>query len=125
MAKVSNRISLLLLRDQPLATFIFGFLTVSLPCGQTIVVFSACALTDSPVIGFINGFAFAILTSPSLFFAMHAHFAFSFFKTHYNTVMGYGSIAIGIVAICRALAEIDLMPHLSFPIPYAHPIVLF
>lgn len=125
MAKASSKISLLLLRDLPLATFIFGFLTVSLPCGQTIVVFSACALTESPAAGFINGFAFAILTSPSLFFAMHAHSAFSLFKSHYNTIMGYLSIVIGSVAICRALAEIDLIPHVSFPIPYAHPLVLF
>lgn len=124
-AKASQKISLLLLRDKPLATFIFGFMTVSLPCGQTIVVFSACALTESLSDGFINGFAFAVLTSPSLFFAMHAHFAFSLFKNHYNTIMGYGSIVIGTIAICRAFAEINLIPHVSFPIPYAHPLVLF
>jgi hypothetical protein len=56
---------------------------------------------------------------------MHAHAAFSLFKSHYNQLMGCGSIAIGLLAICRALAEIDLVPHLSFSVPYAHPLVIF
>ena len=38
------------------STFLFGFFTVALPCGQTLVVFSACALAGSGWIGFCNGF---------------------------------------------------------------------
>jgi len=69
--KISNTLTLLLLREQPLPTFLFGFFTVLLPCGQTLIVFSACALSGSAVIGAINAAAFAVLTSPSLWFSMH------------------------------------------------------
>lgn len=82
LARKTSRLSLLLskliLHDHPLSTFSFGFCTVLLPCGQTLIVFSACALADNPLIGFANGFLFALLTSPSLIAAMYAS---SFFRS--------------------------------------------
>lgn len=125
IAQFGQRTSLLLLRDKPLATFLFGFFTIALPCGQSLVVFSACALTESPMAGLLNGFAFAALTSPALFFAMHAHTAFPRLHLHYNVLMGYGSIAIGTLALLRGFAAMELISHFSLSIPLAHPIVIF
>ena len=41
---IGQKLSLLMLRDRRWPTFLFGFFTLALPCGQTIIVFSACAL---------------------------------------------------------------------------------
>lgn len=111
LAKTNQTLSLLMLRDRAWPTFLFGFFTIMLPCGQTIVVFSACALSGDMLVGLANGLAFAILTSPSLLLAMHAHNVFRRFKPYYNTIMGVCSILIGVLAICRGLAEIEAIPH--------------
>jgi sulfite exporter TauE/SafE len=112
LAPFNRSISLLMLRDQPWPTFLFGFFTVALPCGQTLFVFSACALSGDMDVGFINGLAFAVLTSPSLFLAMNAHALFRGMKQYYNTIMGACALLVGFLAICRGLAEVDLIPHL-------------
>lgn len=112
LSVMNHRLSLLMLRDQAWPAFLFGFFTIALPCGQTIIVFSACALAGDPWIGLINGLAFALLTSPSLLLAMHAHKLLGSLKPYYNYIMGFCAIFIGILAICRGLAEIDLFPHL-------------
>jgi len=64
LAKVNQSLSLLMLRDQPWPVFLFGFFTIALPCGQTVVVYSACALSGDIFVGMHNGFVFAVLTSP-------------------------------------------------------------
>lgn len=112
LAGVNHTLSLLILRDKAWPTFLFGFFTVALPCGQTIIVFSACALTGDTIIGLINGLAFAFLTSPSLLLAMHAHTLLRGLKPYYNTIMGTCAIIIGTLAICRGLAETEAIPHL-------------
>jgi sulfite exporter TauE/SafE len=104
-------LSKLMLQDKKRCTFLFGFLTVVLPCGQTLVVFSACALAGDPFIGLWNGFALALLTTPSLFLAMHTHILFKKWKHHYKTVLGISSLLIGVLAFCRGFAEIGWMPH--------------
>jgi sulfite exporter TauE/SafE len=109
----SQALSLLLLRDQPLATFLFGFLTLLLPCGQTIVVFSACALVGDPATGFFNGCAFALLTSPSLFLAMQVRSLFPKLKNYYNALVGYSALCVALLAFCRGFAELELIPHLA------------
>lgn len=119
----SKRLTLLLLKDEPLSTFLFGFFTVMLPCGQTLIVFSACALSGSAFTGIINGFAFALLTSPSLFLAMHAHKAFQYLKHYYNSFLSLLAIVVGLLSICRGLADADLIPHLVLNSNYH--IVLF
>jgi hypothetical protein len=116
LGRFSSRMSLLLLRDQPLATFLFGFLTVALPCGQTLIAFAACAVAGSAWEGLINGVAFALLTSPSLFFAMHCHRLLGTAKKHYNAVMGSSAFVAGGFALCRALAEIGWIDHLALPL---------
>ena len=110
--KFGSNLSLLMLKDQALPTFLFGFFTVFLPCGQTLVVFSACALSGSAAVGLLNGFAFALLTTPSLFIAMHAHSLFSGAKQYYNQVLGVFSLLIGLFAICRGFADLGVIPHL-------------
>jgi uncharacterized protein len=111
MAPISKRLSLLILKDQLWSTFLFGFFTVTLPCGQTIIVFSACALYGGFVTGLVNGFAFALLTSPSLFLAMKASGLLLKAKRHYNTIMGLSGVVIGMLALCRGMAELEIIPH--------------
>ncbi len=123
LEKSSKNLSLLLLKDRPLATFLFGFFTVLLPCGQTLIVFSACALSESMLTGLLNGAAFALLTSPSLFFAMQTHVMLKRWKPFYRPTMGIASIAVGGIAMCRGFADMELLPHLVFSRDYH--IVLF
>lgn len=111
IAPLSQRLSILLLKDHLWSTFLFGFFTVALPCGQTIIVFSACALYGGVTTGLINGFAFALLTSPSLFIAMKASGVLQHARKHYNTIMGVCGIIVGALAICRGMAELEVIPH--------------
>lgn len=112
LAKVNGRLSLLILQDLPLSTFLFGFLTIALPCGQSLIVFSACALSGSLSIGALNGFAFAFLTSPALFLAMKAHFVLRKAKKYYNLASSLFIILAGLFSICRGLAEYEIIPHI-------------
>lgn len=127
MAKINQMLSTLMLRDTAWSTFLFGFFTVALPCGQTLVVFSACALAGDLGIGLLNGFALAFLTTPSLILAMHTHLLFRKLKKYYQTVLGVCSLLIGFLAICRGLAEIGWIPHwiLNPEAPASYHIVIF
>lgn len=111
LSQISQRLSLLILKDKPWPTFLFGFFTVILPCGQTLIVFSACALYGDSFSGFLNGAAFALLTSPSLFLAMKANSLLSPAKKHYNKIMGSLSLLVGVIALCRGMAELEWIPH--------------
>jgi sulfite exporter TauE/SafE len=123
--KISNTLTLLLLREQPLPTFLFGFFTVLLPCGQTLIVFSACALSGSAVVGAINGAAFALLTSPSLWFSMHMQGWMGKWKGHYDTWMGAAAVIVGVISIARGLADLELIEHLSYHMTDAVHLVLY
>jgi sulfite exporter TauE/SafE len=112
-ANLSRSLSFLMLKDQPLATFLFGLFTIALPCGQTIIVYSACAISGDPYIGMLNGFLFALFTSPSLFLAMRAHGLLQAAKKHYALIMGCAAIFVGLLAVCRGAAELDIIPHLT------------
>ena len=103
--------STLLLKDHGWPTFLFGFFTVALPCGQTLVVFSACALAGNAWIGLGNGFAFALLTTPSLMIAMHTLTLFKKLKGYDQTIIGCCSIFAGFFACCRGLAEMGWINH--------------
>lgn len=110
-AKLNHHLSCLLLKDTGWTTFSFGFFTIALPCGQTLVVLSACALAGDVWIGLFNGFALAFLTTPSLILAMHAHTLFKKFKNHYQVVLGLSSLLVGALAFCRGLAEMGWISH--------------
>lgn len=120
-------ISGLMLKDTGWSTFLFGFFTVALPCGQTLVVFSACALAGNAWVGLGNGFAFAFLTTPSLVIAMHTLTLFKKFKHYDQKIMGGCSIFVGLLACCRGLAEIGWMNHwiLNPEAPAYYHLVIF
>lgn len=101
----------LMLQDKGWSTFLFGFFTVALPCGQSLVVFSACALAGDAWIGLGNGFAFALLTTPSLIIAMHTLAVFKKFKRYEHSMIGACSIFVGLLACLRGLAEMGWMDH--------------
>lgn len=103
--------STLLLKDNGWSTFLFGFFTVVLPCGQTLVVFSACALAGNAWVGLGNGFAFALLTTPSLVIAMHTLTFFNKLKQYDQKIIGGCSIFVGLLACCRGLAEMGWIDH--------------
>ncbi len=123
----SRKLSLLMLRDRRWPTFLFGFFTLALPCGQTIIVYSACALSGDPWAGLINGLLFALITSPALVCAMHAWKLLGRLKYHYNTVMGLAGLLVGGLALCRGFAEMGVFPHLvlNAASPAAYHLVLF
>jgi sulfite exporter TauE/SafE len=112
MAKATRPLSTLMLHDRPWPTFLFGMLTIALPCGQTVLVFSACALSGDALVGMVNGFAFALLTSPGLLFAMQAHALFAQARQHYNMLIGASAVLVGVLALLRGIADIGIIPHL-------------
>lgn len=111
LANVSQSLSLLMLQDRAFPAFLFGFFTLALPCGQTLIVFSACALAGNLWIGMMNGLAFAMLTSPSLLLAMHAYSIFRNLRPYYNKIMGFCAITVGLLALCRGLADMGHIDH--------------
>ena len=109
--RIQQQLSTLLLKETRLSTFLFGCLTVALPCGQTIIVFSACALVGDPLVGFFNGFALALLTTPSLILAMQSIKLFKKFRGYDHIVLGISSMFVGLLACCRGLAEGGWISH--------------
>lgn len=125
LRRLNHTISLLMLKDTVLTTFMFGLLTVALPCGQSLVVFSACALAGDPWVGLFNGAAFALLTSPSLWVAMHTLRWFQGAKFHYRQLIAWAAFFAGIMAICRGLADMGYISHLALGGKAPYHIVLF
>lgn len=110
---IQQWVSTLLLKDAAWPAFLFGFFTVALPCGQTLVVFSACALVGSGLVGLGNGFAFALFTTPSLVLSMHTLHLFKACKPYDRFILGGCSILVGSLACCRGLAEIGWISHVE------------
>lgn len=127
LASFNHTLSLLILRDRAWPAFLFGFFTLALPCGQTLVVFSACALSGDLFVGLLNGFAFAILTSPSLFLAMKAHALLRQARHYYRVVVGVSALVVGVFALLRGLAESGVIAHwiLNPQSPSYYHIVIF
>lgn len=109
---IEKRLSAWLIERRPGPAFLFGLFTVALPCGQTLFVFSACAMEGSALSGMVNGMAFALLTSPSLWVAMHAHCFIQKWRGQANQLMGGLAIIVGILACLRGLAEWGTIDHL-------------
>ena len=111
LASATAPLAMLPLKEGAAPIFLFGFLTLFLPCGQTLIVFSACALNGSALAGLVNGCAFAFLTSPSLLFAMHAVGWVQRHKHLSNQILGGCALIVGFLAICRGLADAGVIPH--------------
>lgn len=112
LATGSRVLTPLMLQDRRLPTFLFGFFTIALPCGQTIIVYSACALSGSLWIGLLNGALFALLTSPSLFLAMQTHRLLPQLRHRVQYLIGGMGLIVGLLAISRGLADLEMIPHL-------------
>ena len=123
LAGINHHLSLLMLRDRPWPAFLFGFFTLALPCGQTLIVFSACALSGDILVGTINGLAFALLTSPSLFLAMQAHAFLKRARRYYQAVIGISALLVGTLAILRGFAEMGIISH--WVLSHTYHIVIF
>lgn len=121
--RMNHSLSYLLLKETPLATFLFGFFTLLLPCGQSLLVFSACALAGSPFAGALNGAVFALLTSPSLFVAMHLTSFFKAGSQYASFIMSLTALTVGMFAILRGLAEQGFIEH--FVLSSSYHIVLW
>lgn len=111
LAKCNRLLSTLLLKESRWATFLFGFFTVALPCGQTLIVFSACALMGSFSIGLLNGFALALLTTPSLLLALYTLNWLKNLRNYYNLILGFSSLLVGLLSLCRGFAEMGWISH--------------
>lgn len=120
LAPLHTKFQSLLLLKEPWPLFMFGFLTIMLPCGQTLLVYSACAISGSLASGIINGFAFGILTTPSLYLAMYARSWVPKAKQWYQTIVICSALIIGVIAVLRGLADWGMINHLSI-----HPLVLY
>ena len=125
-AKFSVRLAPLLSTHSFYAVFLFGACTLLLPCGQTLLVFSVIALKGSPLGGLLNGFLFALLTSPALIAAMRTSQFFCKLQRGYNLLMGTAAIAVGGLAVLRGFADIGWIDHLILnpqATPYYHIIL--
>lgn len=109
---LGKRLSLLILQDGWLPPFLFGMGTVLLPCGQTILVFSACGLSGSAFVGLFNGAFLAVITSPSLWLAMQAKNILSKWRGYEGIAFGLTSIAVGSLSVLRGLASLGVIEHL-------------
>jgi len=123
LARGSASLSMLLLKNRPSSTFYFGFFTPLLPCGQTLLVYSAIALYGDPLVGLINGFLFALLTSPSLVFAMRA--AHMIKRGHAVYVLPLAVIVPASMAFLRGFAELGLIEHASINLALGMHFVLY
>lgn len=108
----------LIKRESRSALFWMGFLTLALPCGQIVVVFSSCALYGDPWVGGINGAAFALLTTPSLLVALYAVGWPSSLGRHERKILAGSAILTGTLSCCRGLAEGGWIEHVSLSSPY-------
>lgn len=116
LSRISQKLSLLLLKDRPETTFFFGLATPLLPCGQSLYVFSISALLEDPLFGALNGFLFAVLTSPSLFAALHLQRRLQS-KNYFSEAFAFSAFLASFLVLLRGFAELDLIPHLNFEIP--------
>lgn len=113
----------LMLQDRRFPTFLFGFFTIALPCGQTIIVYSTCALWGDSLLGTLHGFLFALLTSPSLFLAMQFHRLVPRMRRIAERSTSMIALTIALLAIARGFAELEWIPH--FLINQTHHVMLY
>ncbi len=109
---VQKKITELLLQESPGSIFLFGLLTPLLPCGQTVIVMAASALTGSLFLGMLNAALFALLTTPALFIAMHARELLRGLQKWEGLFFAGFALIAGVLALLRGLAELGVIPHL-------------
>lgn len=117
---LQKKLQQFLLIDEPWPLFMLGFLTIALPCGQTVLVYSACALSGSVYSGTLNGLAFGLLTTPALFLAMHMRSLVLRAKVWYQLVVAVSAIMVGCIAVLRGIADLGIIPHFGW-----HPVMIY
>lgn len=118
MTPLNQTITPLMLQDRRFPTFLFGFLTIALPCGQTIIVYSACALLADGLLGCLHGLFFALLTSPSLFLAMQFHRLMPRIRALAERGTALFALSVALFALARGCAELGWISHLSLSQKY-------
>lgn len=124
---ISARFAQLLNQDSPRSVFLFGLGTIILPCGQTVIVYSACALYGDLWVGGTNGALFALFTSPSLWLAMRARSWLGRWRSKQHLILGGLAVLVGLMALCRGLADLQVIAHwvLNPKAPAEYHIVLY
>jgi sulfite exporter TauE/SafE len=112
---VEKRIAGWLVIQEPWPLFLIGASTIFLPCGQTLLVYSACALSGSGLLGLGNGLGFALLTTPSLLLAMQSRKIAAKKLDKWQFALPLGFAVIGAIAILRGLAEAGWISHFGVP----------
>jgi len=113
--KLGSKINLFLVRilekKDPQTPFLFGLCTVLLPCGQSLVVFSACAVSGNWQFALVNGLLFSLLTTPGLIGALFFGKTFAKFRKKFPSVISLATVAIGGLLVLRSLADLHLINH--------------
>ena len=108
----SHYLSKLLVIDRPYATLLFGLATPLLPCGQSLIVFSAAALSGSLLSASLQGCLFALFTTPSLVGVLYFSTLFKKIKGKRPSLLPLATLIVGSTLFLRALANRGLIPHL-------------
>jgi len=111
---LGKEIAKLSLHPHPMALFGVGMASLLLPCGQTLVVFSACALEGNLLSGVVNGAAFALFTSPSLWLAAKAPQYLIKWRPYNRYGTALSLCLVGTLTLCRVLADYDYIDHIGF-----------
>ncbi len=112
LSPVQRRLTTLLLKERPMATLLFGASTILLPCGQSVMLYSLCALTQNVVEGTALALLFALLTTPSLLFALEMRHLFERFKYLSKRLFVSATVIVGALTSMRGLADLGAVPHL-------------
>jgi len=110
----------LLLDGGKFPLFLFGFLTLFLPCGQSLLLYGVSAMKGDLYFGILNGALFALLTTPSLLFAMHLRPYLKAFSKNGDRWVRLFALLTGLLAFARGGATFGWLPHLSFPLGPTH-----
>lgn len=99
--------------------WLIGLCTPLLPCGQSLMVFTFCALLGNGMQGVFQGLLFSILTTPSLFLAIKGMNVLMKYKKIFDPMIKITTVSVGMLAVLRGLAELDLIDHYAI-IPDLH-----
>jgi len=110
----------LLLKGKKSSLFLFGFLTLLLPCGQSLLLYGVSAMKGSFMFGCMNGALFALLTTPSLLFAMHLTPYLKTLSKNGDRFIRLFALVTSLLTFARGSAELGWISHLSFPLGPTH-----
>jgi hypothetical protein len=104
----------LLLKGGKGPLFLFGFFTLFLPCGQSLLLYGTSALNGTLSFGLWNGALFALFTTPSLLFAMVLRPYLRTLSKGGDRFLRLFALFTGCLAIARGGAELGWYPHVTY-----------